>query len=85
MLTHGCTAGQPRASGRFLGSQTEGSSPPHACASRQGSPRQSIPPDFDYVTLPAGIKSYMSHYMAWLPLTKVLQGGRSYYRNRLQE
>lgn len=31
------------------------------------------------------INSYMSHYMACLPLTKVLQGRRSYYGNRLLE
>lgn len=50
-----------------------------------GTRMQVITTAFYYVTQPPVINSYMSHYMAWLQLTKVLQGRRSYYWNRLQE
>lgn len=46
---------------------------------------QSITTAFYSVTHPPVINSYMSHYMACLRLTKVLQGRRSYYGNRLLE
>lgn len=50
-----------------------------------GTRMQSITTAFYYVTQLPVINSYMPHYMAWLRLTKVLQGRRSYYRNRLLE
>lgn len=58
--------------------------PTPACR-HAGTRMQSVITAFYYVTQPPVINSYMSHYMAWLRLTKVLKGRRSYYRNRLLE